>query len=200
MISREERHRLRRAASVGASLLVLLAAASPLPCAAQKIYKNVAPDGTVSYTDTPQQNGTSETVTTIAPPPSEGEHEPLKAAITVYEWEILVDAVSRFCQTQVPSTATTVLAAKSEWMERNADLRARKITVLHQLLTNEQLVGLATQATQTNVSILRRIEAAPLAEKTKWCQSAPRQFAAYGLDPMSHPVLVATLQNFKAPR
>jgi hypothetical protein len=85
-------------------------------------------------------------------------------------------------------------------MERNADLRASKITVLHQLLTSAQLAGLASQSAQTNTSILQRIEAAQIADKTKWCQNAPRQFAAYGLDPLSHPALVATLTNFKAQR
>ena len=123
--------------------------------------------------------------------------DPVKAAMNVYTKEIIVETVARFCAKQAPQFAPRVQAAHDEWMQRHAILRQKKIVVLHDKLSDSELVALARQMEQENEAVLRTIQQAPLEERQKWCADAPGKFSASEFNLAGNRDLVDALVDYK---
>ncbi|HZF14633.1 MAG TPA: DUF4124 domain-containing protein [Steroidobacteraceae bacterium] len=172
-------------------LLALLA-----PCSAGPVYKSVGPDGKVTYSDTPPASDSEDVSKDLRAKDASLRVDPAKAAMQVYVKEVIVETAYRFCRDEVPESAGPVREARDRWMQRHAQLRARKILVLKDRMTTDELRQLARQAQEQNEGILRTMKQAPLAERTKWCTAAPKTFAAPEFDLAGKPELVDAIMNY----
>jgi len=87
---------------------------------AGEVYRNVGPDGKVTYSDQPPTTNSSEISKDIRQRDPALRVDPVRAAINVYTKEIIVHTASNFCAKEVPQSASRVAAASDEWMRRHA--------------------------------------------------------------------------------
>lgn len=178
-------------------LIALFAFFFLLPCWADPLYKIVDPDGKVTYTDKPPTSGTAQTLANVSGKAADPEESPVKAALMLYTKQIIVETSYRFCRDQVPESAPEVKVARDRWMENHASLLAKKIPVLHDRLTMNELRKIAAQSEQENERILRVMRKAPLSERTQWCNNAARTFASPEFNLAGNSALVAAIMNYK---
>ena len=181
-------------------LAVLLATCLLVPCWAGTVYKSVGPDGKVTYSDTPPAPNSAEVSKDLRDKTGGRKLDPVQAAMAVYAKEIIVETAYRFCRDQVPKSESSVGAARNEWMDRHAPLRAKKNVVLHDKLSTGELIDIAHKAEAENEGILRTLKQAPLEERTKWCTNAPKTFTAPEFDLASNQDLVDTIMKYKVER
>ncbi len=166
-------------------------------CWAGSVYRTVGPDGKVIYTDILPTSGPVQTLAKIRSRASVPKDDPVKAALILYTKEIIVETAYQFCRDQVPDSAQAVKGAHDKWMEQHASLLIKKITVLHDRLTMNELRVIAAQAEQENEKNLRIMRVAPAAERSKWCYNAPKTFASPEFNLAGKPVLVETIMNYR---
>lgn len=163
---------------------------------AGQVYRSVGPDGKVTYSDKPPTTDSTDVSKELQQRDPGMRADPVKAALNVYAKEVVVETAYRFCVQQAPQTASVVAAARNDWMQRHAALRAKKVAVLHDRFSQSELVDLATKMGQETGRILQVIQGAPLQERSKWCTNAPKTFAAPEFDLASKPELVGALMNY----
>lgn len=182
-------------------ILLLASLALSQACwAAGQVYKSVGPNGVVTYSDTPPASGPAQVMDKIRARSPVPENDPVTASIMVYSIEIIVETSYRFCRDSIPESAQLVLAARDKWMERHASLRARKIEVLKDRLSNAELHKLSNQFERDNEDILDKIRRAPRATQSEMCNAAPRTFAAPKFDLAANLTLVDTIMNYRPKR
>lgn len=189
-------HAMRNLSAVFAVVLVLVS----LPAPAASVYKRTGPDRKVTYADTPPADGAAEVKEGIRGKALTVDDDPVAAALAVYANEIVVETSYRLCREIVPDSTAAVKSARDNWMERHADLRSKKIEVLHDRLSTDELRTIADRTERENESILQAIRAAPAAEQAKWCQEAPKKFAAPEMNLAARPTLVRTILDYKKKR
>ncbi len=167
---------------------------------AAPVYKVIGPDGKISFTDQPPASAVTQEIKAPVNQAKvvELERDPKVAAVTVYAKQIIVETGSRFCTMNAPSTTHAVLAARDAWRERNVELTEKKNRVMARLMSFDERTRLAQRSERENEAVLDKMRAAPLAEKLKWCQAVPVNFAAQELDPSRNPTLVRALREFDA--
>jgi hypothetical protein len=177
---------------------VALLAASSIVCAAGPVYKSVGPDGTVIYSDIPPASGSTQIKKAEVPAkPLSHENDPLGAAMIVVGQEAVVESAYRLCWKEDPESARAVAQARNEWMEKHAELRLKKIVVLHDILSRGELEKLAISLEQENEAVLDKIRQAPQAQRYKWCRDAPTKFSAPAMNLLARPALVQTILGYK---
>jgi hypothetical protein len=181
-------------------LIFMLAFFQLQACWAGSVYKTVGTDGKVIYTDTPPTSGPVQTLVNIRSRAPVPEDHPVKTALMLYTKEIIVETAYRFCRDQVPDSTQAVKGAHDRWMEQHASLLSKKIPVLHDKLTVDELRVIAAQTEQENEKNLRIMRDAPAAERSKWCYNAPKTFASPEFNLAGNPVLVETIMNYKVKR
>jgi hypothetical protein len=163
---------------------------SPLACA--QIYKIVGPDGKVTYTDR-QPESVARAAAANADPKPAGQ---LAAA---YTKQIIVESAARFCLREVPSTAVAITAAREIWRDRNGAINEKRNRIMLATMSSEERNKLAGSLQRENDAYLNKMRAAPLAEKTKWCENAPETFKSEELDISRNAALVKTIMDFQVP-
>ncbi len=178
-------------------LLALLACCLFAPFASGAVYKSIGPDGKVTYSDTPPASGSVDVSKEIRKRDPALKLDPVKAAMAIYAKEVIVETAYRFCREQVPQSETRVRIARQAWMDRHAQLRAKKIVVLHDKFSTNELRALAVKAEAENERLLSTLRQAPLEERTKWCANAPKTFTTPEFDLAANQDLVDTIMNYK---
>ena len=120
-------------------LPVFFALCALAPCWAGSVYKSVGPDGKVIYSDTPPVLGSVDVSKDLRARDPGLKVDPVKVAMNVYIKEVIVETAYRFCKEQVPQSEASVRAARDRWMQRHAQLRAKKIQMLQDRLSSEEL-------------------------------------------------------------
>lgn len=167
---------------------------------ADPVYKIVGPDGKVTYSDSPPPGAAAEAKGGIRSRTPSADEDPVKAAMTVYANEIIVETAYRFCAKEIPETEPAVRQARDRWLARHAELRAKKIVILHDRLSMDELRALAARSERDNEAILDSMRKAPRPEREKWCRGAPQKFASPQMDLLVHLTLASTVMNYKPRR
>jgi hypothetical protein len=177
--------------------LLFLLCALPVLCLAQ-VYKYVGPEGKVEYGDRP--GGTArgiDDLPDVVPLVDGREGEPLHAAMTVYVSETMVEFSYRFCRDRVPQMQGTVHDARNQWNTLNAALRKKKIKVLHDHYSPDQLRKMAAETEAQQMALLRKVGAAPKADQERWCAEAPARFQSAAMSPSLKPAIVRAIEIYK---
>ncbi len=164
---------------------------------ADPVYKIVGPDGKVTYSDAPPPAGAAESKSSIRSRTPSDDEDPVKAAMKVYANEIIVETAYRFCAKEVPETEPAVKQARDRWLTRHAELRSKKIVILHDRLSMDELRALAARSEHDNEAILDSMRKAPRSEREKWCRGAPQKFASPQMDLLVHLTLASTVMSYK---
>lgn len=177
--------------------LLLLLCAFPVLCLAQ-VYKYVGPEGKVEYGDRPGGTASGiDELPDVVPLVDGREGEPLHAAMTVYVSETMVEFVYRFCRDRIPQMQSTVHDARNQWNALNAALRKKKIKVLHDHYSPDQLRKVAAETEAQQQALLRKVAAAPTADQERWCAEAPARFQSAPMSPRLKPAIVRAIDIYK---
>jgi hypothetical protein len=177
--------------------LFFLLCALPVPCLAQ-IYKYIDPEGAVAYADRPGGGGRGiEDLPDVVPLVEGEEGEPLHAAMTVYVSETMVEFSYRFCRDRVPQMQGTVHDARNQWNTLNVAIRKKKIKVLHDHYSPDQLRKMASETEGQQMALLRKVGAASRADQERWCEEAPARFQSASMSPVLKPALVRAIDIYK---
>lgn len=179
-------------------LLLTLAIFVPLVAFGQ-VYKHIGPDGKVQYSDRPPTAGSGSTVVQpeIRSRPARPEDDPVTAAMNVYANETAVETFYRFCREVAPESEPALRDARDRWNARHATLSRKKITVMHDHFSVDQLRKIAAEMEATHLEILDKVRRAPLTERSAWCKAAPTRYEAPELNPSRNPALVKTLVSYQ---
>jgi len=189
---------------VNAGLCAVLAIVLIATEASGQVYKQVRPDGTVYYSDKPPPSvtGSTELKPDIRSRAARPEDDPIFAAMNVYGNETMVETFYRFCRKAVPESEPAVRQARDQWNARNFSLLAKKLVVLQDQFSRQQLLKIAGETEATHEQILQKVRSATAAEQVTWCKAAPVRYDAYEMNPSRNPTIVKTLESYtpKAPR
>lgn len=173
-------------------LLALSGLLAALPAAAQ-IYKVVGRDGKITYTDRQPES------VAAAAAANSADQKPSGQLAAAYTKQIIVESAARFCLREVPATAAAITAAREIWRDRNGAINEKRNRIMQAIMTSEERNKLAGSLQRENDLHLNKMRAAPLAEKTQWCQNAPDTFKSEELDISRNAGLVKTIMDFKVP-
>lgn len=205
------------------SLAIAIALLIATPCLAGKVYKNVGPDGKITYTDAPPKTGDAVVAETgiaartplpqvpklesmVAGLPAElltgvatSLRDPLTAATFLFLTESLVEALPKVCQgdSSYSRYGYEFRRATSDWTERNQALRGKKAMIFHDLLKAEAANKFVNQIKIERDAMQRRMQQLPPEKLEKWCDEALAKLAQPHLDPSANPSLVDTVGNYQ---
>ena len=164
-----------------------------------QVYKQVRPDGTVFYSDKPPPSttGAAELKPNIRSRAARPEDDPILAAMNVYGNETMVETFYRFCRKAAPESEQALREARDRWNARNLSLSAKKIVVMQDQFSRQQLLRIAGETQATHEEILQKVRSATPAEQATWCKAAPARYDAYEVNPIQNPTIVKTLESYK---
>ncbi len=164
-----------------------------------QVYKQVGPDGKVFYTDKPPHTaaGSSEVKSDIRSRAARPEDDPIYAAMNVYGNETMVETFYRFCRDTVPESEPALREARDRWNARHQALSSRKLVVLHDQLSVEELRKIAEETEAAHMEILQKVRLASPREQASWCKAGPARLEAQEVNPVRNPTLVKTLESYK---
>lgn len=168
-------------------------------CAAQ-VYKVVGPDGKVSFTDQLPAAAASAKLLRAPAGPGTGaayENKPTGQVAAAYTKQIIVESAARFCLKEVPSTSAAIMAARDAWRDRNGAINEKRNRVMQAIMTSEERNKLAAGMQRENDTQMNKMRAAPVAEKTRWCERAPVSFSSQELDISQNAGLVKAIMDFQ---
>ncbi len=183
-------------ARLASALGVCFTLLCPLTGHAQ-VYKQVAPDGTISYTDKPADARSGATETELRPKAPGAQLDPVKASLTVYAQETTVESIYTFCAREDPLSEPTFRQARNQWLDQHAQLTARKIPILHERFSREELLALAEETRKAQQRIYNTLRGASRERIAGWCRDAPRKLSAPELSPRLDPQLVMAIMNYR---
>ncbi len=166
--------------------------------ASGQVYKQVRPDGTIFYSDKPPPPaaGSAEVRPGIRSRAARPEDDPVLASMNVYGNETAVETFYRFCQKVAPESEPPLREARDRWNARNLPLTAKKILVLQDHFSRQQLLKMAGETEATHEEILQKVRSATPAEQMTWCKSAPARYDSYEMNPIRNPTIVRTLEAY----
>lgn len=171
--------------------LLALAGLLASPLAHAQIYKIVAPDGKITYTDRQPES--------VAKAASNADQKPAGQLAAAYTKQIIVESAARFCLREVPSTAVAITAAREIWRDRNGAINEKRNRIMLAIMSSEERNKLAGSLQRENDVFLNKMRAAPIAEKTKWCENAPETFKSEELDISRNASLVKSIMDYQVP-
>lgn len=182
-------------------LLALSALLVSQLCAAAPVYKIVGPDGKVSFTDQPPASAAASAKELKVPsgPGGDGNFDakPTGQLAAAYTKQIIVESAARFCLREVPATSAAIMAARDAWRDRNGAINEKRNRVMQAIMTSEERNKLAAGMQRENDAYLNKMRAAPIAEKTRWCERAPVSFASQELDISQNAGLVKAIMDYQ---
>lgn len=163
-----------------------------------QVYKQVGPDGKVFYTDKPPPTatGSTEVKQAIRSRAARPEDDPVFAAMTVYGNETMVETFYRFCREAAPEAEPALRDARDRWNARHLALTSKKLVVLHDQFSVDQLRRIAVETEASHEEILQKVRLASSVEKARWCKGAPARYDAPEMNPVRNPTLVKTLESY----
>lgn len=165
---------------------------------ADAIYKTVGPDGKIVFSDKPPEAAKNTTKLNLSANPDRAENDPAKAALIVYQREVMIEVTARFCIKNEPETADAVKTARDNWMLRHEALREKKLVIVKEQYTREQLLGVAREAESVNEGNLEKVRNYEAKERTRWCQELAKRIAAPEMNLLGNLTLVNTLSQYKS--
>ncbi len=117
--------------------------------------------------------------------------------MNVYGIETMVETFYRFCRKAAPESEAAVREARDRWNARNLSLAAKKIVVMQDRFSRQELLKIAGETESTHEKMLRKVRSATPAEQATWCKDASARYAAYEMNPIRNPTIVKTLESYK---
>ena len=209
-----------------AALIGQLAWATLIPLSAQAdVYKHVAPDGTVTFSDTPPLSTPAQTLRqparnapTAAPSPARSatagtqptaplsaqeaffRNATLGAAVKLRTVSVLIDRISQFCEREQPQAAAAVRAARTQWHRQHDPL----MPVIQQILNDlapAQLRGEQSRQLQAAADEqLHPLQAANKTEQLRRCQRASTDFEGSAMNLAGSPAVLNLFKQYKPGR
>lgn len=174
--------------------LIALLGSLILGSASAEIYKSLAPDGKVIYSNLPpagahagpasRNTGTE----TLAP-------DVVGAVANVLGMAHLVNSTRDFCVASFPASLQRYSHAIVGWQQRNASVVAKKNRIL--AMSDRYLIGAALNSDMERATeaMMRPIKQAGAAEKSKWCDKAIEDVDRGVLDLVGR-MSIAPLMNY----
>jgi hypothetical protein len=181
-------------------ILLTLLSIAPLCTWAAPVYKHVAPDGRISYSDVPASTGSAAVKGAVRPASSAPPAGPVAAATAVATTEVVVDAVYAFCRVEVPESAPGIMAARERWKIEHAPLRAKSEAILGDTLSPQERQRIAIMLKQENDKITGQLRQALPAERKRMCDGAPGRLAAPEMQLVRQPALVRAIMEYATGR
>lgn len=201
--------------------LLACAAATPL-IAGAGLYKQVGPDGKVTFSDTPPVSGSSQSIakpgassptSKVATPassstPADGQRLPaseqdafyrnatLGAALKLKIVGALVDGIGELCVREQPEAAGAVRAARARWHGQHDPLMPVMQQILNELAPAKLRTDQERQLKTATSEQLRPLAAAPKAEQLRRCQKAASEFNGPGMNMANSPAVAKLFSDY----
>ena len=144
---------------------------------AERVYKRIGPDGTVSYSDEPPPGQRRETVPSNSPKkPATRASVALpidpaleKSVLVLMGYENTVAEFQEACLATLSTSFQKYDGAAKKWKERHAALLVRYAVVLKDFYTPAQQESLRSAARNRTRDAMASFHSASAAAKVKWC-------------------------------
>jgi len=140
---------------------------------AQRIYKRIGPDGTVTFTDEPPLGQARQSAPARSPrraraiPPIAPALE--KSVLVLMGYESIVTEFQEACLATLSTSFEKYDGAAQKWKERHSELLVRYLAVLKDFYTAAEQEGLRSGARNRTRDMMASFYSAPAAAKAKWC-------------------------------
>jgi hypothetical protein len=136
---------------------------------AQRVYKRIGPDGSVSYSDEPPPGQRRETAPATRKPAAGTAPRAAPAALLLMGYESTVAEFQDACLATLSTSFQKYDGAAKKWRERHAAVLARNAAVLKDYYTPARQEGLRSAARSRARDAMAGFESASAAAKVKWC-------------------------------
>jgi len=171
---------------------------------AQRIYKRIGPDGTVTFTDEPPPGQARQS----APPRSPGKPPPMppiapaleKSVLVLMGYESIVTEFQEACLATLSTSFEKYDGAAQRWRERHSEVLVHYLAVLKDFYTPAEQEGLRSGARNRTRDMMASFYSAPAAAKARWCDENADAIDAGSVDMVGKEQYTRPLLGYNARR